>query len=966
MWSLSKSYYRFLVLPLFILLMVAGKTYSQSLFFNKLDLFDTKSGIEVDHLVFDAQGFLWAGTNQGLFMSDGNTKIQYLPSGIESVEVGALTINDSLLYLGWKDGNFSIFDLYSKSFIRTYKLSNSAINKIVVDEKERIWIATEGDGIYIEYRAKARHITTDLNLADDQVNGLVIDPKNDIVWAATDRGLSKCTIEGDSLVVQNYTTVQGMPENLLTSVVCDNHGTLWIGSYSGYLTGFNSKTESFNAIQTPDLWNPGMITCLEIIDHELWIGTENNGIGIYDIEESGFLLAGGSEINTVVHDIIYNGNSWVLLATKKSSVLNIDRRFLFMKDINGVSFKDAGVVCHDNKGNILFSNETGLYALSPLVNGEASAKQLLDQKAHGIQYIISLYIDHSNRTWIGTFGQGLWMLDGDNIVRFTEKDGLINDNVLSISGRENEIWIGTLGGVSMLKFDGKNAMFNNFGSETGLKSNYVYSVTATDNDVWIGTDGNGLLKFNNGTFNTVVDTGYLATVYSVVSSENEIWFSSRNGFLNKLEGDSITSFQIKYNEHETEISTLMTFNNDQVYFLSENGVGMFDKESHQYIIFDEEYGLNPFNYNYLNILSSDEKENIWIGTENFLLKMRMRDYEFSLTPKTYIRNVELFSNPIDTNLHIFDPDQNHFIFNYSGLWYNAPNKVRFKYRLKGFDVDWKETRDSRAIYQKLPPGSYTFEVGSSTSNNFNSVSYATWSFTINKPVYYQWWFIVAALLLSWFMIYLIIKWYDRKKIRNAQIAREKILSQFELLKSQVNPHFLFNSLNTLNALIYKDSSEASDYLLKLSDFLRVMLTRNDNVTHLLKEELKLAQQYGFLQKKRFGDNLIVKTDIPQELSGRVLVPPLTLQILLENAIKHNVVSRSKPLTIRIYVENELLVVKNNLQEIKDKKKSTGIGLSNISSRYRIIFEKDIIIEKSDDFFIVKLPLNFIDNEDTDY
>jgi sensor histidine kinase YesM len=145
-----------------------------------------------------------------------------------------------------------------------------------------------------------------------------------------------------------------------------------------------------------------------------------------------------------------------------------------------------------------------------------------------------------------------------------------------------------------------------------------------------------------------------------------------------------------------------------------------------------------------------------------------------------------------------------------------------------------------------------------------------------------------------------------------------------------------------------------------------MLTRNDNVTHFLGEELTLAGQYGFLQKKRFGDNLIIKTEIPDELLNRVLIPPLTLQILLENAIKHNVASRTKPLTIQIFKEGDQLVVKNNLQEIKEKKKSTGIGLSNISNRYRIIFGKEIEIKKTDDYFTVKLPLIFSNHEDTDY
>ncbi len=597
-----------------------------------------------------------------------------------------------------------------------------------------------------------------------------------------------------------------------------------------------------------------------------------------------------------------------------------------------------------------------------MFDGVMPVEKIFDLKTNKVQYIISLYIDNSDRIWIGTFGQGLWMIEGKQLKHFTENDGLINNNVLSISGKGNEIWLGTLGGASMFKYNDNKVTFNNFGASAGLKSQYVYSVFVWKDDVWLGTDGSGLIKYNNGEFITIASKDHLANVYSVVSSGNDIWFSSQGGNLNRLIGDSIISYPIKYKGNETEISTLLTTDNDHVYYMSENGVGMFDKKSNQYIVFDEEYGLIPFNYNYLNALSTDKKGNIWVGTEAFMLNMRMQNHKVSLVPQTYISSVEVFSDIIDTNLHEFDATQNHFIFNYSGLWYHDPLKVRFKYRLKGFDIHWKETKDIEAIYQKLPPGSYTFEVGSTASANFDSVSYAAYAFTIKKPFYYQWWFIIVVLSFTYLLSHFIIKWNNQKNIRNAQIEREKILSQFELLKSQVNPHFLFNSLNTLNALIFKNSSEASDFLLKLSDYMRYLLTQNENTTHSLKEELKLVTDYAYLQKKRFGNNLMIDIDLSDDLKENSLIPPLSIQILLENAIKHNIISQSKPLNINIYREIDYLVVKNNLQEIKDKIESTGIGLSNITSRYHILFKKEIKIDKSEDYFIVKLPIIIANHE----
>ena len=954
MWSLNK----YLLTTVYILISW-NICIGQHLDFSKLDLIDKKLQVNIDHIVYDGQGFLWLGTDNGLFMSDGIVEKQYLPSDNESTVVGAMMLKDSLIYLGWNNGFFSVFNIISKTFIQVEFISDQAINQLLIDDKDRIWISTKGDGIYLKDKDRLSHYTINFGLADNYVNDLIFNSSTQEVWAATDRGLSRFVYSNDTLIVEKVSTLSG---NIITALALDSLGTLWAGTYSGIIIGMNVVYDNIENIFPESTWDPGLITCLEVIDNDLWIGTQKNGIGIFEIYESRFRFTDSSGINEAVHDIIYDGNSRVLLSTESSSVFYTDKRFLFISRYDQVSFKDAGVVSCDNQGKILFSNEVGLYSFSPMFDGVMPVEKIFDLKTNNVQYIISLYIDDSDRIWIGTFGQGLWMIDGNKLKHFTEKDGLSNNNVLSISGRGNEIWMGTLGGASMLNYSDNNVTFKKFGTSAGLKSQYVYSVFVSKNDVWFGTDGSGLIKYSNGEFITVASNDHMANVYSVVGSGREIWFTSQDGHLNKIVEDTIISYQIKYNDHETEISTLVTINDDHLYYLSEYGVGMFDKKSNQYIVLDEEYGLKPFNYNYLNTLCADEKGNIWIGSETFMLNMRMQKHNISLVPQTYISSVELFSDEIDTNIHEFDASENHFIFNYSGLWYHDPLKVRFKYRLKGFDINWKETKDTEAIYQKLPPGSYTFEVGSTASANFESISTASYSFKINKPLYYQWWFMILVLSLLYLLVYLIIKWNNQKKIRKAQDDREKILTQFELLKSQVNPHFLFNSLNTLNALIFKNSTEASDFLLKLSDYMRYLLTQNENTTHSLGEELKLVTDYAYLQKRRFGDNLLIEINLSEELRSVSLIPPLTIQILLENAIKHNVISRSKPLVINIYQELDHLVIKNNLQEIKDNIESTGIGLSNITSRYRILFKKEIEIDKSEDFFIVKLPIILNDNE----
>jgi LytS/YehU family sensor histidine kinase len=204
-------------------------------------------------------------------------------------------------------------------------------------------------------------------------------------------------------------------------------------------------------------------------------------------------------------------------------------------------------------------------------------------------------------------------------------------------------------------------------------------------------------------------------------------------------------------------------------------------------------------------------------------------------------------------------------------------------------------------------------------------------------------------------VYFFQEW--RKTILEAeQLKRENISSQFETLKSQVNPHFLFNSLNTLITLIPEDPQLAVSFVQKLSNVYRYVLQNKDKELVTLAEEMKVAEAYLFLLKTRFGENLRVNTDIPEDQLGK-FIAPLTLQMLLENAIKHNVVSTEKPLHIHLYVEkDDVLVVKNNLQRKSSVPDSTQTGLANITQRYRLLCRRAVEVIVTASNFMVVLPL----------
>lgn len=185
------------------------------------------------------------------------------------------------------------------------------------------------------------------------------------------------------------------------------------------------------------------------------------------------------------------------------------------------------------------------------------------------------------------------------------------------------------------------------------------------------------------------------------------------------------------------------------------------------------------------------------------------------------------------------------------------------------------------------------------------------------------------------------------------LEKDKLEAQYNALKAQVNPHFLFNSLNSLISLL-DNNPIAEQYVQDLSDYLRYVLLSNSREEVSLAEEIENLEKFFHLQKLRFEENLHVKIDVQEDLF-QYHIPPLVLQMLVDNCIKHNVISSKKPLYITIFSEGNKITVQNNLQK-KLTESSTGQGLKNIEGRFRFISDEPIEIESNDQYFSVTIPL----------
>ncbi|MBN2611402.1 MAG: histidine kinase [Bacteroidales bacterium] len=211
-------------------------------------------------------------------------------------------------------------------------------------------------------------------------------------------------------------------------------------------------------------------------------------------------------------------------------------------------------------------------------------------------------------------------------------------------------------------------------------------------------------------------------------------------------------------------------------------------------------------------------------------------------------------------------------------------------------------------------------------------------------------FIMVSFALG---VRIIEKWMN-SRLELEKLKEAKLKSDYNTLQEQLNPHFLFNNLSVLKSLIMYDSKTALEFVQNFTDVYRYVLQSRGKTTVKLKEEIEFIESYIAIHKERHGENMKIKISVEKDMLHRE-IPPLTLQLLVENALKHNIVSKSSPLEIDIFTENNKLIVQNNLQ-VKETGYSTRSGLSNLVKRYEMLTGRKVNIMNDNGYFRVETPL----------
>lgn len=560
-------------------------------------------------------------------------------------------------------------------------------------------------------------------------------------------------------------------------------------------------------------------------------------------------------------------------------------------------------------------------------------------KVHDI-FVSAIYV-LDNRILVGTMGDGLFILDkrGKILEHYFLEDENNKNNIIQIVDNDPYIWIAYLNGAVCLK---KNdlTLVKEYGNL--LATNYLYCLLPISHEeFYIGTSSNGVLHYKDGQISQLLDK---TSVYSLAQYGNRVIAGTEtNGiYLIEPEGQSriISQLELPLGLHVTNHTLLACSAHEQ---------WLIDLES-QY--------LAPTLYHHTSSLhinsNSSTDRYLYLGYKDFVQKIDRKRLPLFQPPEVKLLKVSAFDKTLDKDQPVLSYDLNNLTFYYHSVNYNQTDAIIYKYRMVGIDSTWQYSQQDQLSFYNLEPGKYTLEIAAGTFRDFEPRKKLTYSFIISKPIWQEWWFLTLILLGTVMILLFVAQQREAYIRRKEEIEKSKIKFDFEQLKNQIDPHFLFNSLNSLMGIIEESPKEATKALGGLSEVYQNVLKYQKVDLIPLQEELKIAHQYFLIHQLRYDDLIDIDAQVPESISGKLV--PLSCQFLIENAIKHNVINKHKKLHIQISVEDDYLVVRNNINRRNTTISSTKIGLSNLTRRYEHLSSNPVLVEDNGNDFTVKLPI----------
>ncbi|MBP9193124.1 MAG: histidine kinase [Saprospiraceae bacterium] len=898
---------------------------------------------KVNTMAQDAFGFLWLGTSQGIFIYNGYDEI-VIPS-LQNMEITALKSMGNKIYVGTATGSIFVIDVSNHQLIsKVSPFTRSKISDIEFLDNNHWWASSYGDGVYIFNNDSLVQKCNSLKSKD--IYALQADG-NGKMYVASDQGITVVRPgKGKSFFIED---VAGLPDYIIISLCLSKNGSIIAATYDKEIVEITGNKKINTLFKNP----------ARLRNHNLYCADQSlifhSGNELYEWRGSTLQALHLPQSRENISYVFVDKENQIWISDNKASLLHTSNHFIHYT-LSGL----GDIQCSAFDGsNFYLGTSTGVFA-SPDPTGK-EGKWIL--KKENITVIKLIY----RKIWIGTFSNGLYVYDLENKTLshvgrlFDTHDNTILDIEKTSA---SSVEVSTLAGVIHQHIDNKGGLSQDHRMNDHVLKAYVYDIYADAyGGVWYGKDRNGLTLVRSvkttewkEIINRKDNKPYkLGSVFSLMEGlPGEIYLASSNlGLVRYKDGlwDLVPhSFSVK-----NQIVGLSKYDENHLLVIRNNSIEVLELST---------FHLLPFPFNkqgemgisYLNNFISSGKD-CYFAIANELVRFSPGGALSKKHPITRLDKVEVNLETIQSHQHSFRQHENNLRFSFTAGWLGNPGAVQYAYKLEGFDVDWRYTGDRVVSYPHLSPNKYVFKVKATENQAFFDEPITSYEFEIHRAFYNTWWFYMATALL----IIMALQAFQRRRknveLLKSELSRIKTEAELINLKSQLDPHFLFNTLNTLIGLIEEDPKRGVRFTENLTQFFRRLSQSSQKELIALSEELYLVETYIIILKERFGNNIsVVIEPLVNQVAESYLVPPVSVQMLIENAVKHNEVSRSKPLTVTIKWDKEFLVISNEKQPKNGGVASLGIGNNNIYERYRLMgLPQPYVVENNTDYHFY-LPL----------
>jgi two-component system sensor histidine kinase/response regulator len=756
----------------------------------------TRNGLPdnmVNQVMQSSDGYLWIATTYGLARFDGKDFTIYNRKSSEGLPANHVMViyEDRIrrLWIGTTSG-LAVMEKGKITPLFKEQGLDDFVWKIFEDTRGDFWIGTNGAGIYYIKGGNLIHYSTKEGLISDFVRSIYEDRSGGL-WIGTRKGLNRFDFNTGKFIT--YTKEQGLPHNFVRKVFEDSKGRLWIATYGGGLCQF--KDNGFIVYNTKDgLPNDFVRTIYEDSSGILWIGTRKGLTRMKDGTFSTTLMENAFR-NNLVNSICEDSekNLWVGTETRGLYRLK-DGTFRSFSGKDGLSDGVAWSIYRDRNNILWIGMRNGLFKYK-----DGKFNQFMtgdDSFTYGIN---TLGGDNKGNIWVGTESKGLKQLKVKdrvvyNVLTYTRKEGLGSDTVRCIYvDKEGILWVGTYDGGFSYFVDGK---FKTYTTADGLSNDFVKTIYKDRYGyVWIGTE-KGLNCFREGRFDIyTVENGLpgnnIAVIYEDMEVGDVLWIGTVENGLVRFKDGTFTRYTREGGLYNGGVFQILEDNSGNFWLGYQRGIVCVRKKELNdfaegilhcitYKSYNESDGIRISQCSGRRAQPAGGKTadgQLWFATAEGVVKLNPQRIIFNdVPPIVRIEQLIVDNRPIDlfhNQQAVFSPDVKDFEFSYTALSYYAPEKIKFKYMLEGYDKEWRDVGSRRtAYYTNIPYGNYRFKVIACNNNDIWNTEGASFEFRL-KPYFSQtsWFYALCAFCVVFLAVGISRLWLKHLTDRKVELEQ---------------------------------------------------------------------------------------------------------------------------------------------------------------------------------------------------